>query len=90
MFLRQAGHYEQLLTLINMYFSVSIKHFDNDLIEKFFVDSSDEISNFLHFFNIDTLEQIRKLPTLLVFRFIGKILGLNNRHFYSLYSVTVR
>jgi hypothetical protein len=44
LFLRQAGHYEQLLTLINMYFSISINHFDNDLIEKFYIESSDDIS----------------------------------------------
>lgn len=44
LFLRQAGHYEQLLTLINMYFSISINRFDNDLIEHFFIDSSDDIS----------------------------------------------
>lgn len=44
LFLRQAGHYEQLLTLINMYFSISINRFDNDLIEQFFIDSSDDIS----------------------------------------------
>ncbi|XP_026804790.1 protein NRDE2 homolog [Rhopalosiphum maidis] len=43
LFLRQAGHYEQLLTLINMYFSISINHFDNDLIEKFYIESSDDI-----------------------------------------------
>lgn len=44
LFLRQAGHYEQLLTLINMYFSININHFDNDLIEKFFIESPDDIS----------------------------------------------
>lgn len=44
LFLRQAGHYEQLLTLINMYFSISINHFDNGLIEKFFIESPDDIS----------------------------------------------
>jgi len=44
LFLRQAGHYEQLLTLINMYFSTSVNHFDSDLIEKFYIDSSDDIS----------------------------------------------
>ncbi|VVC44062.1 siRNA-mediated silencing protein NRDE-2,Tetratricopeptide-like helical domain [Cinara cedri] len=43
LFLRQAGHYEQLLTLINMYFSISIKHFDGDLIEKLYTDSPDDI-----------------------------------------------
>lgn len=44
LFLRQAGHYEQLLTLINMYFSISINHFDSDLIEKFYIEASDDIS----------------------------------------------
>lgn len=44
LFLRQAGHYEQLLTLINMYLSISINHFDNDLIENFLTASSDDIS----------------------------------------------
>jgi hypothetical protein len=44
LFLRQAGHYEQLLTLINMYFTISISRFDNNLIETFYIDSSDDIS----------------------------------------------
>lgn len=44
LFLRQAGHYEQLLTIINMYLSISINHFDNDLIEKFYIASSDDLS----------------------------------------------
>ncbi|XP_025408410.1 protein NRDE2 homolog [Sipha flava] len=43
LFLRQAGHYEQLLTLINMYFTISISRFDNNLIETFYIDSSDDI-----------------------------------------------
>lgn len=45
LFLRQAGHYEQLLTLINMYLSISVNCFNNNLIEQFFIDSSDDISN---------------------------------------------
>lgn len=44
LFLRQSGHYEQLLTLINMYFSISIKHFDGGLIEKLYVNIPDDIS----------------------------------------------
>lgn len=44
LFLRQTGHFEQLLTLINMYFTISINHFDNELIDKFFINSSDDIS----------------------------------------------
>ncbi|XP_050422096.1 nuclear exosome regulator NRDE2 [Adelges cooleyi] len=43
LFLRQAGHYEQLLTLINMYLTVSIKHFDGNLMEKFYTESTDDI-----------------------------------------------
>lgn len=50
LFLRQAGHYEQLLTLINMYFSISINHFKNDLIDTFFIASSDDISKENNFY----------------------------------------
>ncbi|XP_050542922.1 nuclear exosome regulator NRDE2-like isoform X2 [Daktulosphaira vitifoliae] len=43
LFLRQAGHYEQLLTLINMYLTVNINNFDNSLMEKFYMHTSEDI-----------------------------------------------